>query len=108
MRLHIVALSNSRQLHAIGLQAQALQSMLSQLFCCEHGGPHESLPLASHLSPVLSVVYATKNRGNAVRNQDPLAISVTLHGSRPRPRLAAITFALFLIQLIALLDLITM
>jgi hypothetical protein len=36
------------------------------------------------------------------------SLPLTLHGSRPRPLLAAITFALFLIQLIALSDLITM
>jgi hypothetical protein len=58
-------MSNSRQLHAVGLQAQALQSVLLQLLRCEHGGPRESLPLPSHVLNVLSVVYTTKNRGNA-------------------------------------------
>jgi hypothetical protein len=75
MRLHIVALSNSRQLHAIGLQAQALQSMLSQLSRFEHGGPRESLPLASHVSPVLSVVYATKTEEIPSAIMIPLAIA---------------------------------
>jgi hypothetical protein len=57
-----MAASNSRQFHAVGLQAQALQSVLSQLFRFEHSGPRESLPMASHVSRVLSVVSATKNR----------------------------------------------
>jgi hypothetical protein len=38
--------------------------MLSPVFCIEHGGPRESLPLASHVSPDLSVVHATKSGGN--------------------------------------------
>jgi len=56
--------SNSRQLHAVGLQAQALQSVHLQLLRFEHGGPRESLPWPSHVLSVLSVVYTTKNRGN--------------------------------------------
>jgi hypothetical protein len=44
MRLHIPAVSNARQFHTVGLQAQALQSMLSQLFRVEHGGPRKSSP----------------------------------------------------------------
>jgi hypothetical protein len=62
MRLHIGAPSNSRQFHAVGLQAQALQSVPLQLLRFKHGGPRESLPLPSHVSSVLSVVYTTKNR----------------------------------------------
>jgi len=62
MRLHIVAVSYSCQLHAVDLQAQALQSMLSPVFGFEHGGPRDSLPLASHVLPVLSVVCTTKNQ----------------------------------------------
>jgi hypothetical protein len=38
--------------------------MLSPVFCIEHGGPRESLPLASHMSPDLSVVHATKSGRN--------------------------------------------
>jgi hypothetical protein len=38
--------------------------MLSPVFRFEHGGPRESLPLASHVSLVLSVAYATKSGRN--------------------------------------------
>jgi hypothetical protein len=51
-------------LHAVSLQAQALQIVILQLLRFEHGGPRESLPLPSHVLSVLSVVYTTKNRGN--------------------------------------------
>jgi hypothetical protein len=44
MRLRIPAVSNARQFHAVSLQAQAFQRMLSQLFRFEHGVPHKSLP----------------------------------------------------------------
>jgi hypothetical protein len=67
MRLQIAAVSGFRQLHTVGLQAQALQNMLSLLFQFEHGGPPESLPWPSHVLSVLSVVYTTKNRGNKAR-----------------------------------------
>jgi hypothetical protein len=63
MRLHIEATSNSRQLHAVCLQAQAFQSEPLQLLRFGHGEPCESLS-------VLSVVYTTKNRGNANRKHD--------------------------------------
>ena len=64
MRLHIGAASNSCQFNAVGLQAQALQSVPLQLLRFKHGGSRESLRLQSHVLSVLSVVYTTKNRGN--------------------------------------------
>jgi hypothetical protein len=78
MRLHIEATSNSRQLHAVGLQAQAFQSVPLQLLRFEHGGPRESLPLLSHVLNVLSVVYTTKNWGNTNGKHDR-------SGDPPRP-----------------------
>jgi hypothetical protein len=74
MRLHIEATSNSRQLHAVGLQAQALQSVLLQLLRFEHGGPRESLPWSSHVMSVPSVVYTTKKRRNINCKHDRSAI----------------------------------
>jgi hypothetical protein len=44
--------------------------MISRLFRFEHGGPRESSPSPSHVSSVLSVVYATKNRGNTSCKHD--------------------------------------
>jgi hypothetical protein len=64
MRLPVGATSNSRQFHAVGLQAQALQSVPLQQLRSKHGGPRGSLPLPSHVLSVLSVVYTTKNQGN--------------------------------------------
>jgi hypothetical protein len=75
MRLQIAAVSGFRQLHTVGLQAQALQNMLSLLFQFEHGGPRESLPWPSHVLSVLSVVYTTKNRGNTSLIKIPRQIS---------------------------------
>jgi hypothetical protein len=63
MRPQIAAGSGFRQLHAIGPQAQALQSM----FRFDHGEPRESLPSPLQVSVVVSVVYATHDRGNLRR-----------------------------------------
>src|ERR1700684_1240511 len=81
MRLHIGAKSSSRQSHAVGLQAQALQSVLLQLLRFEHGGPRERLPLPSHVLSVLSVVYTTKNRENINCKHDR-------SGDPPRPAIS--------------------